>query len=246
MEKELPVENVNPCVIEDEYSGMKVELLKYPTSIDWGWVRFLAMNTVGKNVDRIDQPMTTELKKKYLKSEHSPIRYLTFIIRMTIPYCDSVCFCRHKLGVEHFVQSQRNDRQDKFDRYKEPQGHLVSHVMVVNAQELMFMARRRLCHMASKNCQKIMKMIKHVVLNMCPEFEDVLIPNCEYLHSCPEFKSCGYWGAKIKGLGSYFEEQDRGPAESKLLNELEKEVAADNAKISIEDAKKMVDEKADK
>ena len=262
MEKELPVENGNPCVIEDEYSGMKVELLKYPTSIDWGWVRFLAMNTVGKNVDKLDDPMTQNLKKKYLKSEHSPIRYLTFIIRMTIPYCDSVCFCRHKLGVEHFVQSQRNDRQDKFDRYKEPQGHLVSHVMVVNAQELMFMARRRLCHMASKNCQKIMKMIKHVVLNMCPEFEDVLVPNCEYLHCCPEFKSCGYWDArkdklfvdkywkeleKVKFLDDKINPPDcRGPVESKLLNELEQEVAADNAKRTIEDAKKIADGKADK
>lgn len=170
-----------------------VEVLKYPTSVDWAWVRFLAMNTISKKYDGIDKEMSLDLKKKYLKSEHSPIRYLQFIIRMTIPYCDSVCFCRHKLGVEHFVQSQRNDRQDKFDRYQEPQGHLVSHVMVVNAQELMFMARRRLCGMASKNCQKIMRMIRDTVLKTNPEFEDVLVPNCEYLHSCPEFKSCGRW-----------------------------------------------------
>ena len=57
-------------------------------------------------------PEIIELKKKYLTSEHSPIRYLRFIIRMEIPYCNSVHFVRHKLGVEHFVQSQRNDRQD--------------------------------------------------------------------------------------------------------------------------------------
>ena len=127
---------------------------------------------------------------------------------MQIPYCDSVCFCRHKLGVEHFVQSQRNDRQDKFDRYQEPQGHLVSHVMVVNAQELMFMARKRLCHMASKNCQKIMGMIRKAVLETNPEFEDVLVPQCEYLHDCPEFKSCGYWDAKKK-IKEQREESDK-------------------------------------
>ena len=108
----------------------------------------------------------------------------------------SVCFVRHKSGVEHFVQSQRNDRQDKFDRYAEPQGHEVSHIMIVNAQELMFMARKRLCGMASKNAQKIMRMIRDEVLKTNPEFEDVLVPNCEYLHSCPEFKSCGRWKEK--------------------------------------------------
>lgn len=183
----------------DGTQEITVEVLKYPTSIDWAWVRFLAQNTIGKIYDEKDsREPSIELKKKYLKSEHSPIRYLQFIIRMQIPYCDSVCFCRHKLGVEHFVQSQRNDRQDKFDRYQEPQGHLVSHVMVVNAQELMFMARKRLCRMASKNCQKIMGMIRKAVLETNPEFEDVLVPQCEYLHDCPEFKSCGYWDAKKK------------------------------------------------
>jgi len=211
--------------------GICVEVLKYPTSIDWAWVRFLAKNTVGAKVDPESGDMSLELKKKYLKSEHSPIRYLTFIIRMQIPYCDSVCFCRHKLGVEHYVQSQRNDRQDKFDRYKEPQGHLVSHVMVVNAQELMFMARRRLCRMASPNCQKIMKMIKMAVLKSNPEFEDVLVPNCEYLHSCPEFKSCGYWDIKKDLLVM---DEYRKELEKVKLDELESDVAEENANRTIE------------
>lgn len=199
MEEKLPVEDAN--------GEIKVEILKHPTSVDWAWVRFLAKNTVGAKVDPEEGLMSEQTKKKYLRSEHSPIRYLQFIIRMTIPYCDSVCFCRHKTGVEHFVQSQRNDRQDKFDRYLEPQGHMVSHVMVVNAQELMFMARRRLCRMASPNCQKIMRMIRDAVLDSNPEFKEVLVPNCEYLHMCPEFKSCGYWDARQKKLEKYMEEK---------------------------------------
>lgn len=195
-------ESQNSFASTSDQEDIKVEILKYPTSVDWQWVKFLAKNTVGSEhlIDE-DSILPIELKKRYLRSEHSPIRYLQFIIRMTIPYCDSVCFCRHKLGVEHFVQSQRNDRQDKFDRYKEPQGHFVSHVMVVNAQELMFMARKRLCNMASNNCRKIMRMIREEVLKTNPEFEEFLIPNCEYLHKCPEFKSCGYWDAQSKILG---------------------------------------------
>lgn len=63
--------------------------------------------------------------------------------------------------------------------------------MIVNAQELMFMARKRLCGMASKNARIIMRMIRDEVLKTNPEFVDVLVPNCQYLHTCPEFKSCG-------------------------------------------------------
>ena len=169
-----------------------VKILKYPTEEDWQMVKLLALNTIGAEFVQ-GTNLSLNLKKKYLKSEHSPIRFLRFIIQMDIPYCDSTCFVRHKLGVEHYVRSQRNDRQDQFDRYKEPQGHIVRHIMVVNAQELMFMARRRLCGMASKNVQSIMRSIRKEVLKTNPEFEDVLVPNCQYLHECPEFKSCGRW-----------------------------------------------------
>ena len=170
----------------------KVEVLKYPTDEDWQWVKKLALNTMGKDY-LMDKEMSVDLKKKYLTSEHSPIRYLRFIIRMEIPYCNSVHFVRHKLGVEHFVQSQRNDRQDNYDRKEAPQDSPVSHIMVVNAQELMFMARKRLCGKADIDTQKIMRAIVREVLKTNPEFNDVLVPQCQYLHACPEFVSCGRW-----------------------------------------------------
>lgn len=89
--------------------------------------------------------------------------------------------------IKNYIEKQMIDREDG-DCY-----HPVSHIMWVNAQELMFMARKRLCGMVSKNAQKIMRMIRDEVLKTNPEFEDVLVPNCQYLHSCPEFKSCGRW-----------------------------------------------------
>lgn len=171
---------------------IKVTILKHPTEEDWQWVKFFALNTVGKNYLK-DKEMSINLKKKYLKSEHSPIRTLRFIIKLEVPYCDSVCFTRHKMGVEHFVQSQRNDRQDKYDRYEAPQGTGVCHIMEVNAAELMVMAHKRLCGKASADCQKIMRLIRTEILKTNPEFEDVLVPMCQYLHECPEFSSCGRW-----------------------------------------------------
>lgn len=173
-------------------SELSVEVLRYPTEEDWQWVKKLAMNTMGKDY-LMDKEMSLELKKKYLKSEHSPIRTLNFIIKMNIPYCNSVHFVRHKYGVEHFVQSQRNDRQDNYDRTQAPQNAPVSHIMYVNAQELIFMARKRLCGKADATTQKIMRMIVKEVLKTNPEFEDVLVPQCQYMHECPEFKTCGRW-----------------------------------------------------
>lgn len=166
-----------------------VEILKYPNDDDWMLCKRCTLNTVGK--DSVKMP-TEEWKKKLILSEHSPIRTLNFCIKMNIPYFVSVHFCRHFTGVTHFVQSQRNDRQDKYDRNNAPQSSFVSHMMYINAQELMFMARRRLCTQADPYTRMVMKEICELVIEKCPEFDGALEPMCSYRGGrCTEFNCCG-------------------------------------------------------
>lgn len=167
----------------------KVEILKYPTEEDWLLCKKCTLNTVGK--DSAKMP-TDEWKHKLLMSEHSPIRTLNFCIKMTLPYYVSVHFCRHFVGATHFVQSQRNDRQDKYDRTKAPQDAPVSHIMYVNAQALMNIARRRLCTQADKFTRSVMQEICKQVEAQCPEFRGCLEPMCSYRNGkCTEFNCCG-------------------------------------------------------
>lgn len=174
---------------------MCVKLLKVPSEKDWEWVKTCTLNTVGK--ESTSAP-TEEWKVKLLNAEHSPIRELWFGIKMTVPYWVSVHFVRHHIGVNHYVQSQRNDRQEKYDRTQAPQGEFVSHIMSVNAQELVQMAHKRLCGQASKETRHVMQMIVDAVVKECPEFKDVLVPLCEYRNGlCTEFHPCGY----NKGFG---------------------------------------------
>lgn len=174
----------------NEYiNEFSVELLKTPTEDDWMLCKTCTLNTVGKNSTKIP---TNEWKHKLLMSEHSPIRILNFCIKMNIPYYVSVHFCRHFTGVTHFVQSQRNDRQEKYDRTKAPQDAPVSHIMYINAQELMFIARRRLCMQADKFTRTVMKEICRQVIDVCPEFDGTLEPMCYYRGGrCTEFNCCG-------------------------------------------------------
>ena len=166
-----------------------VEILKYPTDEDWMLCKQCTLNTVGKNTTKLP---TDEWKNKLLLSEHSPIRTLNFCIKMIIPYYVSVHFCRHFTGVTHFVQSQRNDRQDNYDRTKAPQDSPVSPMMYINAQELMFMSRRRLCMQADPFTRKVMEEICMKVMDVCPEFNNTLEPMCSYRGGrCTEFNCCG-------------------------------------------------------
>lgn len=170
----------------------KIELLKHPTNQDWLWVKQCTLNTVGKKLSS-KHPLyiDREWKVRLLEAEHSPIRELWFGIKMKIPYWVSVHFVRHHIGVNHYVQTQRNDRQQKYDRNITPQGQLVSHIMSINAQELVFMAHKRLCNQASVETREVMKMIVKEVLNVCPEFETVLVPLCKYRNGkCTEMFPC--------------------------------------------------------
>lgn len=180
---------------------INVELLRHPTDADWERCKMLAMNTIGR---KWSGAVSDEWKRRMLRAEHSPIRTLMFTVRMEVPYWVSVHFCRHKFGVEHYVSSQRNDRQDRYDRNEAPQGASVVHVMDVNAQELIQMARMRLCGQASKETQTVMLEIRDAVVWANPEFAEFMRPKCVVHGGCNEFRSCGLYTRTM--LGDLLEE----------------------------------------
>lgn len=176
--------------------GYSVELIKYPTDADWLWCKQCTLNTVGKNTTKSPDE---EWKERLLLAEHSPIRELWFGFKLKIPYWVSVHFVRHHIGVNHYVQSQRNDRQNKYDRFKAPQGQIVSHIISVNAAELIQMSHKRLCNQASLETRMVMRMMCDAVVKQCPEFEKVLVPLCEYRNGlCTEMFPCGRYSKKEK------------------------------------------------
>lgn len=167
---------------------IKVEMIKYPTDEDWLFCKQCALNTIGKSSTILPN---SEWKEKILRAEHSPIRTLWFAFKMEIPYYVSVHLVRHHIGCEHFVQSQRDDRvNNHIPRAKKPQGEIVTHIMYINAQELMFMARRRLCNQASRETREVMREICRKVIELNPEFKNLLVPMCQYTGHCKEFRPC--------------------------------------------------------
>ena len=167
---------------------MNVEIIKHPTEQDWLWCKTCTLNTIGKKV--INSNVDSSWKEKILLSEHSPIRELWFGIRMEIPYWISVHFVRHHIGVNHYVETQRSDRTGE-DRTSKRQDELVSHIMSINAQELINMSHKRLCKQASEETRQVMQLIVNEINKLHPEFKKVLVPNCIYRNGkCTEFFPC--------------------------------------------------------
>lgn len=166
----------------------KVELIEWPGADDWMEVKRRTLVTVGKTAKN---PPTEEWEKRLLAAMHSPIRRLFFSFYMEIPYWVSVHFCRH-VHAQPYVQTQRNDRQASYDRESAPQSAPVRMILDVNAEELITIMHKRLCLQASPETRKIAMEMRRLVLEKCPEFADVLVPNCVYRNGlCTEFSSCG-------------------------------------------------------
>ena len=167
---------------------MNVEIVKYPKEEDWLLAKQCTLVTVGKETE---VPPTEKFKRDLLRARHSPIRELKFVFRLTdLPYWVSVHLSRH-IHAQPYVKTQRNDRQSQYDRNSAPQNTPVSMMWSMNAEELITIANKRLCNLASKETREIVRMICDKVIEVCPEFKDELVPMCvRNGGECYEIFSC--------------------------------------------------------
>ena len=103
----------------------------------------------------------------------------------------SVHMVRHKIGIEHWVSTQRSDRTG-INRDDLLQGALVNHACEADAQALINISRKRLCSCASPETRKAWQLVKEEVAKTEPELASCMVKECIYRGFCPEMFSCGY------------------------------------------------------
>ena len=131
--------------------------------------------------DRCIEKLTDESIRWMYDAEHSPIRTQMWkIMLFNIPTYVSVHLVRHKIGVEHFVKSNR--RSNEVVTRDTP----VNHLIVANAQAIINMARVRLCGKADVKTQEVMREIVKVIANADPWLAEFLMPTCMRIGRCPE------------------------------------------------------------
>lgn len=156
----------------------------------WMDVKKAALATM--NLTAKTEP-TDEWKREMILADHSPLRRLRFWVEMkNIPYSVSVHLVRHFTGVIHFVGTQRTDRCNGIDRSLLPQGIPVNHCMEINAPEVIFISKRRLCMQASPETREVWRMVVDAIGKVEPIIAEFCHPPCWwYGGRCPEMKPCG-------------------------------------------------------
>ncbi len=169
---------------------MEIKVIRYPTDADWARAYWLALGTEGKTTEK--QP-TSAWKKKLLRSGHSPARTLMYTAEISdVPYWVVMHLVRHKVGIEHYVSTQRNDRQSDYDRAEARQDAPVLYRFEANAQALIEISHRRLCGKAAAETREVWRQVCEAIKQFTPEMDGLLVPACVHQGGrCDEFKPCG-------------------------------------------------------
>lgn len=145
------------------------------------------MNKAFNTTVRFDSKVSLENAYKMM---HSPIRTQEFLIQLIdIPTFVSVHLVRHKIGVEHFVLTNRNDRGGVVANRNTP----VNHTMKINAESLITLARKRLCFKSHIETVKVMSLIKKEIKLIDPALYKFMVPDCVFRNGiCAEGRfTCG-------------------------------------------------------
>ena len=172
---------------------MKTEILKIKG--DWEEVVNDCRATVGKA--ELGKEPSKAFKRAILISEHDPIRDIEIKFRWrNMKYWIAMHWKTHIWRGR--TNTQRNDRQDHYDRNKAPQDSPVEFIGDANVQHQIDTWRKRLCRMAAKETREYAEDYKITLRPIEPEISDVLVPNCIYRCGCPESGGCGWFEAMVK------------------------------------------------
>lgn len=176
-----------------------VKLLEWPGDKEWYEVKRRALRTVGLTPKT---PPDAEWKHAILEARHSPIRFLRFCFDLQdVPYWVAMHLRTHVHNCPNgdefalYIYSQRDDRQDKYERGKAPQDMPVNLMLDMSAEQLMNFANKRLCRLAAEETRQVVHSMCKLVSAVCPEFDGLLTPMCVYHGGvCHETKPCGRAG----------------------------------------------------
>lgn len=134
---------------------------------------------------------STISRAKLLRCEHSPVRLIQFWIELIgIPSFVSVHFCRHKFGIEHFVESNRDDRGGAGDEQVNRMTP-VNQGIFANATALINVSRKRLCYASHSRTVGVWRRVRKAMFGVCPETANAMVPECVYRNGfCPELREC--------------------------------------------------------
>ena len=176
------------ATLPDNGGNVTITIIRIPSEEDIMLCKECAFATIGKDTNVLP---TDEWLHDIMEARHSPIRELHFAFKFTnLPSYIATHFARH-IHSRPYVQTQRNDRQDSYDRRKAPQEAPVRMIWCMEGEELQIIANKRLCMQADPATRIVAQALCELVEYHVPWCKGLLTPMCVYHGGvCHEMKPC--------------------------------------------------------
>lgn len=160
--------------------------------VDWNVAVEVARTTQNKATTGINNLVSSDAwKQKIITARHSPLRAVQFLITFEdVPYFVMVHLVRHKIGVEWFVGTSREDKTG-IDRSKRKQTDLINMQCIINADALLTISERRLCKKADPETTKVWMEVKNAIKKVDNVLYNNMQPQCFRFGKCIELNGCG-------------------------------------------------------
>ena len=175
--------------LPDNGGEVTIELIRIPSEQDLLLCKECAFATIGKETDKLP---SMEWMHDIMEARHSPIRELHFAFKFIgLPSYIATHFSRH-IHARPYIMTQRNDRQDKYDRRKAPQDAPVIMIWCMEGEEVQIFANKRTCMLADQATRVVAQAVCDLVEYNVPYCSGLLVPMCIYHGGvCHEMKPCG-------------------------------------------------------
>lgn len=181
-------------ILPDGGGEVIVKLIRIPGEEDEKLCKRCAFETVGKDAKK---PPAPEWLRRIMEARHSPIRELHFAFEFIgLPSYIATHLSRH-VHARPYIQSQRNDRQNKYDRRAARQDAPVNMIWCMEGEELQIIANKRLCGKADAATRAVVNGMCSLVKVGVPYVAGLLVPMCAYHGGvCHEMQPCEKAGVK--------------------------------------------------
>lgn len=181
------------------------------------WIRVVNKARRTRGMKPINHEPSDKFKRTILLAEHSPIRLLEYDFTIeNIRQWVTVHICRHHIGCEKFVSSQREDINKEIEQMTQRvveifedegllrdgwrsrdymfQGESNVMDMTCNAQSFINISRKRLCKgCPSPETRQAWEIVIEALREVDPILAEKCVPDCVYRGFCTEpDRCCGY------------------------------------------------------
>lgn len=183
------------CLKEGHTSGSRADMLKFRIMCPRYCADQIMRHSVGTAINCQSQRYV-DMDENFSIYVPSQVMNDEILKQSYQEYEDSCKFQYEQLRLMMNDRGITGEKANDLMRTMLPIGVQCNLTMGFTIEALIHFMHKRLCVRADAPIRKVAQLMKEVVLEVEPRYKDLLVPQCQAMHYCPERHTCGAYPSK--------------------------------------------------